>query len=201
MASLKQRGDVFYIQYYVGTVQKRISTGTNSYQLAKEKLRQLESAQLRGDDNPLPTRTPIADVVTAYVNHIRTVALLVTTIVGCYPRLRQVRLCVRRRIAAVIRPGRAGRGTLNTLGRGRGCIPFPARVLAPSEIRGRNVPFSPRAFRLFTRIRAIPRQRLEQGVLAINSVPPASWSQSPDEFATLDSDGPSGRPATGVVSR
>ena len=73
MASLKQRDDVFYIQYYVGTVQKRISTGTSSYQLAKEKLRQFESAQLRGDDNPLPTRTPIADVVTANVAHIRTV--------------------------------------------------------------------------------------------------------------------------------
>jgi hypothetical protein len=54
MASLEQRGDVFYIQqYYVGTVQQRVSTGTSSYQLAKEKLRQFESAQLRGDDNPL----------------------------------------------------------------------------------------------------------------------------------------------------
>src|SRR5690606_25303660 len=61
------------IQYYVGGQQRRISTNTDSYQLAKEKMRQLESAQARGDDNPLPTRTAIAEVLTAYVAHIRTV--------------------------------------------------------------------------------------------------------------------------------
>src|SRR6185295_19441965 len=38
---------------------------------AKEKLRQFETAQARGDVTPLPSRTPIADVVTAYVAHIR----------------------------------------------------------------------------------------------------------------------------------
>jgi len=73
MASLKKRGDTFYIQFYVGTNQRRLSTNTDSFQLAKEKLRQFESAQMRGDDNPLPTKTDIAAVVTAYVNHIRTV--------------------------------------------------------------------------------------------------------------------------------
>jgi integrase len=72
MASLKKRGDVFYIQFYVGASQRRISTSTDNYQLAKEKLRQFESAQMRGDDNPLPTRTDISAVVTAYVNHMRT---------------------------------------------------------------------------------------------------------------------------------
>ena len=51
----------------------RHSLRTDSLQVAKERLRQYESAKLRGDDNPLPTRTPIADVVTAYVNHIRAV--------------------------------------------------------------------------------------------------------------------------------
>ena len=71
MASLKQRGSVYYIQFYVGANQRRISTGTDSYQLAWEKLRQFELAQHRGDDNPLPTRTPIADIVSAYVAHIR----------------------------------------------------------------------------------------------------------------------------------
>jgi len=36
---------------------------TESLQTAKEKKRQFESAQARGDGTSLPTRTPIADVV------------------------------------------------------------------------------------------------------------------------------------------
>jgi len=73
MASLIQRGEIWYIQYCVSGKARRVSTGTDSEQIAREKLRQFESAQFRGNDNPLPTRTPIADIVTAYVNHIRTV--------------------------------------------------------------------------------------------------------------------------------
>jgi hypothetical protein len=73
MASLIQRGSVHYIQYYVGRKLKRVSTGTASLAIAKEKLRQFESAQLRGDDLPLPTRTPLPDILTEYVNHIRAV--------------------------------------------------------------------------------------------------------------------------------
>jgi hypothetical protein len=73
MASLRKRGDTFYISYYVSAKELRKSLDTDNYQLAKEKLRQFESAQLRGDDNPLPTRTDISAVVTAYVNQIRTV--------------------------------------------------------------------------------------------------------------------------------
>ena len=73
MASLKKRGDTYYIQFYNGKSQRRVSTGTDSLQIAKEKLRQFESAQLRGDDNPLPTRTPIAQIVGQYVSHIRTI--------------------------------------------------------------------------------------------------------------------------------
>jgi hypothetical protein len=72
VASLKQRGSVYYIQYYLSGQQRRISTDTDNWQIAKEKLRQFESAQMRGDINPLPTKTPIADVVTAYVDHMRT---------------------------------------------------------------------------------------------------------------------------------
>ena len=73
MASLIQRGDVYYIQWRTSGKIRRITTGTDSLQLAKEKLRQFESGQFRGDDNPLPTRTPIVDIVTAYVNHIRAI--------------------------------------------------------------------------------------------------------------------------------
>ena len=36
------------------------------------KLRQLESALYRGNDNPLPTKTPIATVVTDYIDNMRT---------------------------------------------------------------------------------------------------------------------------------
>lgn len=72
MASLITRGEVHYIQFRVSGKLKRISTGTDSLQVAREKLRQFQSAQARGDDNPLPTRTPIAQVVSAYVQHIRT---------------------------------------------------------------------------------------------------------------------------------
>jgi hypothetical protein len=52
---------------------KRVSTGTESLQIAKAKLRDFESSQANGDDSPLPTRTPIDEVVTAYVSHIRNV--------------------------------------------------------------------------------------------------------------------------------
>ncbi|HZZ42747.1 MAG TPA: tyrosine-type recombinase/integrase [Tepidisphaeraceae bacterium] len=74
MACLKKRpgNPVYYIQFYVGTKQRRLSTDTASLQLAKEKLRQFESAEARGDAaSALPTKTPIADVLTAYVQHIR----------------------------------------------------------------------------------------------------------------------------------
>jgi integrase len=73
MASLIKRGNFFHLQYYVGGKIKRRSLRTNNLQIAKEKLRQFESAQLRGEDNPLPTRTALADIITAYVEHIRTV--------------------------------------------------------------------------------------------------------------------------------
>ena len=74
MASLKKRpgNPIFYIQFYVGTQQRRISTETDSFQRAKEKLRQFETAQARNDITcGLPTKTPIAEVLTEYVNHIR----------------------------------------------------------------------------------------------------------------------------------
>lgn len=60
LASLLKRGDTFYVSFYLGGREIRKSPGTDNLQLAKEKLRQFESAQLRGNDNPLPTRTPIA---------------------------------------------------------------------------------------------------------------------------------------------
>jgi len=71
MAWLMKRGSVYYIRYCVGSKKRKVSTDTENFQLAKEKLRQFEAAQARGDLSPLPTKTPIADVLTAYVAHIR----------------------------------------------------------------------------------------------------------------------------------
>jgi hypothetical protein len=69
-ASLVQRpgSSTYYVQFYVSGNLKRKSTCTDSFQLAKEKLRQFESAQARGDVLPLPTKAPIGDVLTAYLN-------------------------------------------------------------------------------------------------------------------------------------
>ena len=55
MASLKRRGKIWYGQYYVGGRPERISLKTTSLQIAKEKLRQIESALARREDIPLPT--------------------------------------------------------------------------------------------------------------------------------------------------
>jgi integrase len=73
MASLVKRRNTYYLQDRFGGRIKRTSLRTDSLQIAKEKLRQYESAKLRGLDSPLPTRTPIGQVVEAYVKHIRTV--------------------------------------------------------------------------------------------------------------------------------
>lgn len=73
MASLIKRGPVYYIQFMASGRARRVSTGTDSFQIAKEKLRQFESSQARGDHLPLPTKTPIADVVAAYAAHVRAV--------------------------------------------------------------------------------------------------------------------------------
>jgi len=73
MASLVKRGDNYYVQWRVGKKIKRRSLRTESLQIAKEKLRQFESAFYRGEDNPLPTKTPLADILTRYVEHIRNI--------------------------------------------------------------------------------------------------------------------------------
>lgn len=72
MASLIKRGSFYSIQFYVGGKLRRVATRTSVLQIAKEHLRKFESGQYRGVDNPLPTRTPIADIVGRYVQHIRT---------------------------------------------------------------------------------------------------------------------------------
>jgi len=72
MASLVKRGENYYVQWRVGKKIKRRSLRTDSLQIAKEKLRQFESAQVRGDGLPLPTRTSVMKILTRYVEHVRT---------------------------------------------------------------------------------------------------------------------------------
>ena len=62
MAFLSKRRSVYYIRYCIGGERRRLSTGTSSYQLAKEKLRQCEAMLATGDDSTIPTKTPIASV-------------------------------------------------------------------------------------------------------------------------------------------
>ena len=73
MAGLKQRGSIWYLTYYANNKKRAVSLDTESLQIAKEKKRQFESAQARGGASFLLTRTPIPDVLTGYVEHIRAI--------------------------------------------------------------------------------------------------------------------------------
>lgn len=68
MASLKRRGKSYYAQYYLAGEQKRVNLETTSLQVAKEKIRQIESALARECDTlPLPTKPPLSDVIERYL--------------------------------------------------------------------------------------------------------------------------------------
>lgn len=71
MASLKKRNGIYQIQWYENGKQRREGLRTNSLQVAKEKLRQFESAQFQGVDCPLPTRTPVGEIVEAYMEQMK----------------------------------------------------------------------------------------------------------------------------------
>jgi integrase len=73
MAGLLRRGRKWWLKYYVAGKARVVSLRTDSLQIAKEKKRQFEEAQARGDASPLPTRTPIGVVVSRYVDHNRTI--------------------------------------------------------------------------------------------------------------------------------
>jgi len=71
MAGLIKRGKKYYAVYYVGKKQKRVALDTDSKQIAKDKVRQIESAQLRQEDNPLPTKTLLPDIIEKYLFHLK----------------------------------------------------------------------------------------------------------------------------------
>ena len=71
MASLSLRDGNYHMQWYEGAKKRRRSLRTESLQIAKEKLRQFESAQFAGHDCALPTRTPVGEIVSAYIENMK----------------------------------------------------------------------------------------------------------------------------------
>lgn len=71
MASLKKRGKAYYAQYYVNGKQVRKNLQTESLQIAREKLRAIESAQFRQEDIPLPTKSPIGEILDKYITYLK----------------------------------------------------------------------------------------------------------------------------------
>jgi hypothetical protein len=72
MSSLIERHGFYSLQVSLGGGRyRRLALHTRSKQMALEQQRQFDSAAARGVDSPLPSRTPIAQVVGAYVRHIR----------------------------------------------------------------------------------------------------------------------------------
>ncbi len=71
MASLYKRKGIYYIKYYVGPTIVRRSLKTDCYPIARELQRKFESSMAQGQDNPLPTRTPLPEILSKYVRYIR----------------------------------------------------------------------------------------------------------------------------------
>jgi len=84
MASLKKRGKQYYAQYYAGGRQRRVNLATDSRQVAKEKIRQIESSQARGRSDFLPTRTLLSEILTRYVTHMRVIKTPKSAQTDCY---------------------------------------------------------------------------------------------------------------------
>jgi len=73
MASIIKRRKVYYLQYYVGGKLKRRSLETDSLKLAKVKVKQFEADRSQGEDNPLPSKTSVVQIVSEYVGYVRLV--------------------------------------------------------------------------------------------------------------------------------
>lgn len=70
-SSLKKRNGIYYLHYFENGVRKRVSLNTDSLRLAQDKQRQFDSARVRGEDATLATRTPLTEIVPAYIRHMK----------------------------------------------------------------------------------------------------------------------------------
>jgi hypothetical protein len=70
-SSIKKRGRVFYLHFSENRARRRVSLHTDSLGVAKERQRQFDSARARGELSRLPTKTPLAQSVSAYAAHMK----------------------------------------------------------------------------------------------------------------------------------
>lgn len=70
MASLKKHGNKYYARYYTNGKQVCVPLdGATTLQVAKEKLRQLESSLFKGEEPLLQTKTPLSDILEKYIHY------------------------------------------------------------------------------------------------------------------------------------
>ena len=69
--TLRRRGAVYHLHYTEHGIRKRFSLRTEDRETALELQRQFESARVRGGDNPLPTRTPLNQILERFVEEMQ----------------------------------------------------------------------------------------------------------------------------------
>ncbi|MEQ8850167.1 MAG: hypothetical protein RIB32_00120 [Phycisphaerales bacterium] len=72
MAGLIKRGKTYYVVLTTGGRQTRRSLRTGTYQVALARKREIEAQATTGGVSVLPTRTPIGEIVGAYIDHMKT---------------------------------------------------------------------------------------------------------------------------------
>ena len=71
MASLIKRGKIYYAKYRLGKKQRMVCLHTRSRPMAMDMLRKLDCSLATGEDLPFPTKTPIPEVLSAYIAYMR----------------------------------------------------------------------------------------------------------------------------------
>jgi len=72
MASLvRRKNGAYHLDYYVGDKRLRQSLGTTNRKVAEAKKLKFELDRTQGIDNPLPSKTPLPEILDAYVAHLR----------------------------------------------------------------------------------------------------------------------------------
>ena len=71
-STLRKRAGTYYLDYFEHGARHRVSLQTASRQVALDRQRQFDSARVRGHEDVLPTQTPLAEVVAAYLQYMET---------------------------------------------------------------------------------------------------------------------------------